>query len=96
VLIISLRKAPLVDVSTVQAVIHLRHAQQRHGGVLQITGVQPNVRRMFERAGLGSLIDNTHPFEQIDAALERSRRDQLRRPPVEDADEHYFDEPTAN
>lgn len=97
-LIISLRRSPQVDISTVQAFIHLRHAQERHGGVLQITGVQPSVRRMFERAGLGSLIDNSHPFEHIDAALERVHRDQLRRPviSIEGEPDPYLEAPAAS
>ena len=96
-LIISLRKAPLVDISTVQAFIHLRHAMERRGGVLQITGVQPGVRRMFERAGLGSLIDNTHPFEHIDDALARVRRQHAARPTLAPATEdHYLEEPVTN
>ena len=40
--------------------------------------MQPRVLRMFERAGLGDLIDNTHPFEQIDDAIRKVSRDQAR------------------
>lgn len=92
-LVISLRKSPLVDISTVHAIMHLRHAQERHGGVLKITGVQPNVRRMFERAGLGAMIDNTHPFEHIDDAFERLRRSQPFEAPAHD--EHFSEEPVS-
>ena len=93
-LVISLRKSPLVDISTVHAIMHLRNAQERHGGVLMVTGVQPNVRRMFERAGLGALIDNTHPFEHIDDALERVRRPRPVQHPIPDS--LPADEPIAH
>lgn len=77
-LIISLRGVPMVDISTVRAMQHIRENQIRNDGILQLTGVQPQVLRMFERAGLGGLIDNTHPFEHIDDALTKVRREQAR------------------
>ena len=52
---------------------------------------------MFERAGLGSLIDNTHPFEHIDDALARVRRQHAARPTLAPATEdHYLEEPVTN
>jgi len=77
-LIISLRGVPMVDVSTIQAIEHIWQRQTSQGGILHLTGVQPRVLRMFERAGLGNLIDNTHPFEHIDDALRKVSRDQAR------------------
>jgi SulP family sulfate permease len=77
-LIISLRGVPMVDVSTIQAIEHIAHHQTSQGGVLHLTGVQPRVLRLFERAGLGHLIDNAHPFEHIDDALHKLQRDQAR------------------
>lgn len=74
-LIISLRGVPMVDVSTIQIVEHVWHAQRDRGGVLHLTGLQPRVLRMFERAGMGELIDNRHPFEHIDQALLKAQRD---------------------
>lgn len=74
-LIISLRGVPMVDVSTIQVVEHAWHAQRDRGGVLHLTGLQPRVLRMFERAGMSELIDNQHPFEHIDQALAKAQRD---------------------
>lgn len=74
-LIISLRGVPMVDVSTIQIVEHVWYSQRDRGGVLHLTGLQPRVLRMFERAGMGELIDNRHPFEHIDQALARAQRD---------------------
>jgi hypothetical protein len=39
---------------------------------------------MFERAGLGELIDNTHPFEHIDDALRKVSREQARQAAMPD------------
>jgi SulP family sulfate permease len=74
-LVISLRGVPMVDVSTIQIVEHVWHAQRDRGGTLHLTGLQPRVLRMFERAGMAELIDNRHPFEQIDQALAVAQRD---------------------
>jgi SulP family sulfate permease len=83
-LIISLRGVPMVDVSTIQAIEHIWHSQTQQGGTLHLTGVQPRVLRMFERAGLGELIDNTHPFEHIDDALRKVSREQARQAAMPD------------
>jgi SulP family sulfate permease len=74
-LIISLRGVPMVDVSTIQIVEHVWHGQRDRGGTLHLTGLQPRVLRMLERAGMAELIDNRHPFEQIDQALAAVQRD---------------------
>lgn len=74
-LIVSLRGVPMVDVSTIQIIEHVWHSQRNQGGILHLTGLQPRVLRMFERAGLSELIDNRHPFEHIDQALAKAQRD---------------------
>lgn len=84
VLIVSLRGVPMVDVSTIQVIEHIWHTQRNRGGTLHLTGLQPRVLRMFERAGFASLIDNRHPFETIDQALARALRTP---PPSSEADE---------
>lgn len=73
-LIVSLRGVPMVDVSTIQIVEHVWREQRQQGGSLHLTGLQPRVLRMFERAGLSALIDNRHPFEHIDQALMKAQR----------------------
>jgi SulP family sulfate permease len=83
VLIVSLRGVPMVDVSTIQVIEHIWHTQRNRGGTLHLTGLQPRVLRMFERAGFGGLIDNRHPFETIDQALARA----VRTPPPAEEDE---------
>jgi SulP family sulfate permease len=75
VLIISLRRSPLVDISTIQAFIHLRSAQERRGGSMHIIGVHPGVQRMFERARVSSLIEREPPWDGIDTLLDLARRD---------------------
>ncbi|CAN5408147.1 SulP family inorganic anion transporter [soil metagenome] len=86
-LIVSLRGVPMVDVSTIQIIEHVWHSQRKQGGILHLTGLQPSVLRMFERAGLSELIDNRHPFEHIDQALAKAQRDAAAGKSPEDEDE---------
>lgn len=51
-LILSMRGVPMVDVSSLHAIEHVWREQVAHGGLLLVCGLQPQVRRMFERAGL--------------------------------------------
>jgi SulP family sulfate permease len=51
-LILSMRGVPMVDASSLHAIEHFWREQVTHGGLLFVCGLQPQVRRMFERAGL--------------------------------------------
>lgn len=51
-LILSMRGVPLLDASSLHAIEHFWREQAAHGGLLFVCGLQPQVRRMFERAGL--------------------------------------------
>lgn len=52
VLILSMRGVPVIDASGLHAIEHIWHTQLKCGGLLFITGLQPQVYRLFERAGL--------------------------------------------
>ncbi len=52
VLILSMRGVPIIDTSGLHAVEHIWEKQTKHGGLLYITGLQQQVRRMFVRSGL--------------------------------------------
>ncbi len=51
-LILSMRGVPMLDVSGLHALEHVWQGQVKAGGLLYLTGLQPPVRRLFERAGL--------------------------------------------
>jgi SulP family sulfate permease len=55
VLILSMRGVPMIDVSGLHALEHLWQHQLKKGGLVYFTGLTPQVRRMFERAGLVDL-----------------------------------------
>jgi SulP family sulfate permease len=55
VLILSMRGVPMIDVSGLHALEHLWQHQLKKGGLVYFTGLAPQVRRMFERAGLVEL-----------------------------------------
>jgi sulfate permease, SulP family len=51
-LILSMRGVPMVDASSLHAIEHFWREQVGRGGLLFVCCLQPQVRRMFERAGL--------------------------------------------
>ena len=51
-LILSMRGVPMIDASALHAIEHFWREQVTHGGLLYISGLQPQVRKMFVRAGL--------------------------------------------
>ncbi len=69
VLIISMRGAPMVDISSVQAIEHLWRAQIERGGSLYVAGVQPQPQKIFEKAGLFKLIGEDQFFWSADRAI---------------------------
>jgi len=71
VLILSMRGVPMVDVSSVHAFEHLWHQQRKAGGggLLLVTGLQPAVRRLFERTGLVNDIGEDAFFWSADQAI---------------------------
>ena len=68
-LILSMRGVPTADVSSVQAIEHLWSEHAQRGGTIYITGLQPPVRRMFERAHLIAAIGEDHFLWSADQAL---------------------------
>jgi sulfate permease, SulP family len=69
VLILSMRGVPMVDVSSVHALEHIWRHQHQQGGHLLITGLQPQVERLFERTGLLELVGRQHVFWSADQAI---------------------------
>ncbi|HEY8599391.1 MAG TPA: SulP family inorganic anion transporter [Thermomicrobiales bacterium] len=55
-IILSMRGVPLIDASSLHAIEHFWREQAVHGGALFICGLQPPVRKMFDRAGLTAAI----------------------------------------
>ena len=69
VLILSMRGVPLIDVSGLHAVEHLWRNQREKGGLLYLTGLQPQVRRMFERGGMVKLFGSDKFLWSADQAI---------------------------
>ena len=73
-----MRGVPMVDISSVQAMEHIWREQTERGGELYVTGLQPQVRGLSERAGLIRLIGedrvlwSARPGHRPDRAIEAS------------------------
>ncbi len=72
ILILSMRGVPMVDVSSLQAIEHVWREQHERGGTTYLTGLQPQVRRLFERGGLISIIGEDHVLWSADRAILRA------------------------
>ncbi|MGI8484748.1 MAG: STAS domain-containing protein [Thermomicrobiales bacterium] len=70
-LILSMRGVPMTDVSSVQAIEHLWQAHVQQHGTLYVTGLQPSVRRTFERAGLVAAMGEDQFLWSADHAIRR-------------------------
>jgi SulP family sulfate permease len=69
VLILSMRAVPMIDISGLEALATLHEELSRHGQVLMLTGVHPNVMRMLERSGLAATIGSDNFFWSSDQAI---------------------------
>ena len=69
VLILSMRGVPMADVSSVHALEHLWELQRHQGGQLLITGLQPDVYRVLEHAGLVQRMGKDKFFWSADQAI---------------------------
>jgi SulP family sulfate permease len=77
VLILSMRAMPLIDLTGIEALTSL-HEQMAHAGKqLMLTGVQPSVMRMFDRAGLTQVIGQENFFWSSDQAILAAERQLL-------------------
>ena len=74
VLVLSMRGVPMVDVSCVHALEHFWHIQRQRGGVLLITGLQPQVQKLFERTGLVDEMGQGSFFWSADQAIVSAKR----------------------
>ncbi len=70
-LVLSMRGVPMADISSVQAIEHLWRTHATYGGTIYLTGVQPAVRQMLERAGLVAAIGPEHFLWSADQAISR-------------------------
>jgi SulP family sulfate permease len=78
VLILSMRAVPLIDLTGIEALAAL-HEQMKHaGGRLMLTGVQPRVRSMLERAGLDRQIGQENFFWSSDQAILAAEKGRVR------------------
>jgi sulfate permease, SulP family len=68
-LIISMRGVPMVDVMGAQALTQIIEEQQKRGGDVYFSGVQPAVREMLKRAGVLELVGEDHVFWSADQAI---------------------------
>ncbi len=71
-LILSMRGVPMVDVSSLQAIEHVWREQYERGGSIYLTGLQPQVRTLFERGGLITAIGEEHILWSADRAILRA------------------------
>lgn len=69
VLILSMRGVSMADVSSVHALEHIWDWQRRQGGLLLITGLQPQVQRVLERSGLMDEVGRDRFFWSADQAI---------------------------
>lgn len=97
VLILSMRGVPMVDVSSVHALEHIWHRQQRHGGHLLISGLQPQAQRILERTGLIDTIGSDSFFWSADQAILHASTHLLpqplpTQPPLSPDEDAEFDE----
>jgi SulP family sulfate permease len=77
VLIFSMRGVPLMDASGLHAIEHIWQNQHKHGGLLYLTGLQPQVHDIFARSGLIEAIGEDHFLWSADLAI-NSALDRLR------------------
>jgi SulP family sulfate permease len=70
-LIFSMRGVPVADVSSVQAFEHIWRTHVKAGGTIYLTGLQPAVHKVLERAGLIAEIGEQHIFWSADQAIMR-------------------------
>jgi sulfate permease, SulP family len=68
-LVISMRGVPLIDVMGAQALTQIAEEQHARGGAVYFSGIQPAVREMFNRTGLGALVGANHIFWSADQAI---------------------------
>lgn len=68
-IVISMRGVPLVDAMGAKALHEIVAEQQRRGGNVAFTGLQPSVRTMLERTGLVDLVGPDHIYWSADQAL---------------------------
>ena len=69
VLTLSMRGVPMVDVSSVHAFERLAYPQRRAGWRLLISGLQPQVRRKLEKAGLIEEVGEDAFFRSADQTI---------------------------
>lgn len=69
VLILSMRAVPLIDVSGIEALAGLFEKMAHEGKILMLSGVQPGVMAMLNRAGLGELLGENRIFWSSDQAI---------------------------
>ncbi len=71
ILILSMRGVPMADVSSVQAIEHIWRQHVKAGGTIYVSGLQPSVEQVLERAGLIAEIGEQHFFWSADQAIDR-------------------------
>lgn len=69
VLILSMRAVPMIDISGIEALASLNESLRHTGKTLMLAGVQPDVMRYIERAGLDKEIGAENFFWSADRAI---------------------------
>jgi len=92
VLVLSMRGVPMVDVSCVHALEHFANVQREQGGLLLITGLQPQVRRVFERTGLVDALGHDAFYWSADEAIVTAKRRILAQQDAERARQPHMDD----
>lgn len=91
-LILSMRGVPMSDVSSVQAIEHLWHEHVKAGGTVYVTGLQPSVRRLFDRVGLVHEMGEAQFLWSADQAIHRAAKRPLTPPITTDDDRDGFND----
>jgi SulP family sulfate permease len=68
-LVLSMRGVPIIDVSGLELIEELWERKRKLGGELLLCGVQPNVKKMLDRAGLTQEIGEDKFFWSADQAI---------------------------
>ncbi len=74
VFILRMHKVPIIDMTGLQALKKFAHRCQEQGIILMISGAHNNLLHLFKKTGLESVIDKSHFFPHINAALEATRK----------------------
>lgn len=72
VLILRMRHVPMVDAAGIHALEEFAHSLQKRGTTLILSGVKPEIKTSFDKAGLTNIIKKENIVSHIDEAIIRA------------------------